>query len=224
MYEARQRKEKVSRRIDSTNGEVKQRIKINGNPIQTKRTKGMSISPMKQIYESCPGTQNWQRCVYAEIVVPPNVTPFQGTGTSGAAPWKGLLFDSGYGTKARAATRLHVINSNFGGFGGNNDGNLHPGSQQLNKNHLIYAEDKFKTWLSKPEYDNSTLSYSCMFNFTGEQVNNWHADPVIRCIMAADGEKNDYMDITVPQGDGMFYDGIMSVPTDPVDNDGGYGD
>lgn len=218
MYEARQNKEKVSRRIDG-DGMTRQRIKINGNPIQMERTQKMEITPMNQMYESCPGTQNWKRCIHAEIVVPPNVTPYSGTGTSGVAPWKGVLFDAGYGTNARAATRLHVINSNFGGIGDNDGGNLHPGSQRLNKNHLTYAEEHFKTWLRDDEYDNSTLSYSCSFDFPGTKKDNWYADPVIKCIMIAEGGKNDFFDVIVPQGDGMYYDGNMYAPTDPADMD-----
>lgn len=110
--------------------------------IQLVRNNIKRITPDIQMFGS-PFPGGWTPCIYSEIIVPPNVIPQKGTGTSGPAPWAGRLLDNGYNSR-RNATRLHVINSNFGGLGGNNDNNLHPGSQQLNKNHLTQAENYFR--------------------------------------------------------------------------------
>lgn len=146
--------------------------------IQLVRNNIKRITPDIQMFGS-PFPGGWTPCIYSEIIVPPNVIPQKGTGTSGPAPWAGRLLDNGYNSR-RNATRLHVINSNFGGLGGNNDNNLHPGSQQLNKNHLTQAENYFKNYLANPNFDNYPLQYQCHFVWNSPKSNGFINDPTIK--------------------------------------------
>ncbi len=160
----------------------------------------------------------WRACTYREITIPPYYRPNKGTGTSGIAPWAGILLDKGY-LKARNATRLHVINSNFGGYGGNNEGNLHPGSQRLNKNHLDYAEKKFKESLENPIYDSSSLIYKCGFIWNSQNTNGVIPDPTIAVDIIHDNGINQQLLFSeiVPQGSGMIC--LDNIVTTDIEDD-----
>lgn len=209
MYEARQNKEKVSRTIDGGGGARQQvfflqkrsGIQQDEGLIQRKRTQTEIITPRNQRYSNCPYTKEWQRCTHSEIVIPKNVKPSLGTPTRDTPPWNGRLLDAGYGN-TRNATRLHVINKNFGGKGGNNDGNLHPGSQKLNSLHNTVVENKLKKYLDNDDYENTEIIYSCNFDWDFTLENNFIEDPVITCsITSNDGQirEND----RVSGGDGL---------------------
>lgn len=147
----------------------------------------------------------WDACTYREITIPPYKKPYWGTGTSGNAPWAGVLLDNGYSFD-RNATRLHVINSNFGGRGGNNEGNLHPGSQLLNKRHLDYAENKFKRLLDNPQYSGCYLKYNCKFTWDLPHSIGFVPDPTINVGIGKEdvaNHKYKYIKIKVPKGAGM---------------------
>ena len=163
----------------------------------------------------------WDACTYREITIPPYYRPNKGTGTSGKAPWAGRLLDQGY-QKPRNATRLHVINSNFGGPGGTYEGNLHPGSQRLNKNDLDYAENKFKESLENPIYDSSSLIYKCGFIWNPQNTNGVIPDPTIAVDIIRDNGINQQLLFSeiVPQGSGMSCsDNIVDTDVD-ADSDG----
>lgn len=148
----------------------------------------------------------WDACTYREITIPPYKKPYWGTGTSGNAPWAGVLLDNGYSFD-RNATRLHVINSNFGGRGGNNEGNLHPGSQLLNKRHLDYAEDRFKRLLNNPMHNNRFLKYNCRFEWTLPHSGKHIPDPTTLVQISSEDDAGltyKYLNIEVPKGNGMI--------------------
>ena len=171
--------------------------------IQMKRSEWQEISPIN-VEEDVINVAgyNFPICTHSEIEIPPKVMPKVGTGTKGSALWKGLLFDCGY-PNPRAATRLHVINSNFGGLGGNECGNLHPGSQQLNKNHLIQAENDLKEKLRNDELDNSTLTYISDFSNMQNVINPGDdiQDPQITCEVIINNETTN---LPVSGGNGMY--------------------
>lgn len=150
----------------------------------------------------------WRACTHSEIHVLPLKKPKFGSETSGTAPWSGVLLDNGY-NDARNATRLHVINAHFGGKGGNSQNNLHPGSQQLNKNHLVYAENLFKEILDDEQYKNCKLKYSCDFNWGNYNLLHLSKganidDPTITCKIEAIGRSKYFIsNITVPKGNNM---------------------
>lgn len=211
MYKARQNKVKVSRRIDTDNGRARQqvfflqkssRIQRDEDLIQRIRTLRQTITPQHQSYADCPYANGWQRCIHSEIVIPKNVMPNPGTKTSGNPPWDGSLLDAGYETE-RNATRLHVINKNFGGKGGNNEGNLHPGSQKLNSNHKTEVENKLKNYLENDEYNNTQITYSCDFNWTPTPTNNFIEDPDITCSITSEDGKINKKNLQVTKGDGL---------------------
>lgn len=157
----------------------KQLSRASGNSlysIQRKRMNRQKISPQNVVSGAPLYNTSWQPCVYSEIEVLPNVMPLKGTGTSGNAPWYGWLKDK---DTNRNATRLHVINSNFGGLGGNYDGNIHPGSKKLNSNHLYCAENFMKSLLDNSYYDYSPIVYKCKFNWNRTLYGNFVPDPVI---------------------------------------------
>lgn len=151
-----------------------------------------------------------QVCTSCGIVIPSGKLPPKGTRTTGSAVWKGLLTDAGNG---RAATRLHVINSNFGGRGENDGGNLHPGSQRLNHNHLCNGENKFKEMLKNSELDDCDLYYQCSFNWNTIVNDGRISDPQITCRMGPVGGGIEEM--SIPCGDGM----IVTEPKDDSDDD-----
>lgn len=146
--------------------------------------------------------KDWNRCKKQGIIIPPFCMPPKGTPTSGRAPWAGILKDAETGFNA---TRLHVINSNFGGLGGNKQGNLHPGSQRLNLLHYRAAESKFMQLIDNEQLDGCHLLYICEFDWDSVPDNNKMIhDPIITCkIMAYADDKSDGMQITINGGSGM---------------------
>ena len=115
-----------------------------------------------------------------------------GSGT-GKSDWQGWLIDQG--TKNNA-TQLHVVNMEWGGLGGTNDGNIGPGSQQLNGWHKG-PEAKYKNLFKNgiAQYD---MVYECTFDYS-QGLLPYHnstinkdvpiADPLITCDIQAD-DKN----------------------------------
>lgn len=208
MYEARENKQIKNRTIMKPVNKSKTKScnkNIDAfNVYQTKRNIQQEIIPYDKHYEPCPYTNNWNRCTSSTICIPPHTMPMKGSGTSGIAPWNGVLLDAGYSSD-RNATRLHVINSNFGGSGDNNGGNLHPGSQRLNKNHLYQAENVLKNLLSDENLDNESLYYTCTFDWNPKSVYGYIEDPVITCNIGTNEESKNFY---VSQGDGMFYNKI----------------
>lgn len=96
-----------------------------------------------------------------------------GTGT---ASWAGWLTDAGTNNNA---TQLHVINQQLGGNGGATQGNIGPGSQNLNSHHLHQAEKYVKNELfgsSGAKYD---FTYTCTFDYSNS-VDKVHNTPTAK--------------------------------------------
>lgn len=188
-------------------------FEANREGVQMKRTDYQEISTANEEMDAINvAGHSFSICTHSEIKIPPKVMPKAGTATSGSALWAGILLDSGY-TNPRTATRLHVINSHFGGVGQNDGGNLHPGSQRLNKRHLIDAENSLKARLADPDYDNSTLVYISDFSGMTKTINPGDAvtDPTINCKVIVDGERE--TDLPVGSGDGMHCPATVSANT-----------
>lgn len=185
MYEARQNKVPTIRVIDKITKTSMPLFKknadktaINRNQVLSLRSQGYGTKwslggYQKYSFNGVP----WEACTYRKIEIPPRIIPHKGTCTSGIAPWNGILLDAGY--EKRNATRLHVINSNFGGRGENDFGNLHPGSQALNHNHLVEAENILKNRLKDSSDEYKTLYYECSFNWNRIQNGKFIEDPDI---------------------------------------------
>lgn len=99
-----------------------------------------------------------------------------GTDT-GVAAWAGWLTDAGTNNNA---TQLHVINQTLGGNGGASDGNIGPGSQNLNSHHLHQAE-KF---VKKELFDGSDkathgFTFTCSFDYSNS-VDKVHNTPTAK--------------------------------------------
>lgn len=115
-----------------------------------------------------------------------------GTGT-GKADWQGWLIDNG---TSNNATQLHVVNQEWGGLGGIADGNIGPGSQQLNGHHKG-PETKYKNLFNKNGVAQYDMTYDCRFDYSsGNGLLNHNnstitndvviSDPVIYCDIRAD--------------------------------------
>lgn len=201
----------------------KQQSRAFGNSlysIQRKRMNKQKISPQNVQLGTPLYNTSWQPCVNSEIEVPPGVMPLKGTGTSGRAPWYDWLKDMGTN---RNATRLHVINSNFGGLGGNYDGNIHPGSKKLNSNHLYCAENIFKDLLNNINYDNCSLIYKCNFIWYLPHSVGYIPDPFIHVeINCKDVNGIEYrlFNVGVPAGDGMKVTNKTALADNDSDSDG----
>ena len=84
-----------------------------------------------------------------------------GTGT-GTASWAGWLTDAGTDNNA---TQLHVVNQKLGGNGGPTEGNIGPGSQNLNSHHLHQAEKYVKGELFASNKATHDFTYACTFDY-----------------------------------------------------------
>ncbi len=99
-----------------------------------------------------------------------------GTDT-GVAAWAGWLTDAGTNNNA---TQLHVINQTLGGNGGASDGNIGPGSQNLNSHHLHQAEKFVKKELFDGA-DKAThgFTFTCSFDYSNS-VDKVHNTPTAK--------------------------------------------
>lgn len=99
-----------------------------------------------------------------------------GTDT-GVAAWAGWLTDAGTNNNA---TQLHVINQTLGGNGGASDGNIGPGSQNLNSHHLHQAEKFVKKELFDGT-DKAThgFTFTCSFDYSNS-VDKVHNTPTAK--------------------------------------------
>lgn len=95
-----------------------------------------------------------------------------GSGT-GTASWAGWLTDAG---TSNNATQLHVINQQLGGNGGAAEGNIGPGSQNLNSHHLHQAEKYVKNELFGSGGAKHDFTYTCTFDYSNS-VDKVHNTP-----------------------------------------------
>ena len=95
-----------------------------------------------------------------------------GSGTK-TASWDGWLTDAGTNNNA---TQLHVINQQLGGNGGATEGNIGPGSQNLNSHHLHQAEKYVKRELFNSGGAKHDFTYTCTFDYSNS-VDKVHNTP-----------------------------------------------
>lgn len=138
-------------------------------------------------------------CTYGSVTVPANKKPKMGTGTLGNADWKDILMDNG---NTNSATRLHVVNKDWGGKGENDGGNIHPGSQSLNQHHKT-QEGKFKTLLKDSSKEHLAVKYECWFKDMKSdiKVGDIVSDPTVKTCITENGTPGPKE--TVTPGDGM---------------------
>jgi hypothetical protein len=98
-----------------------------------------------------------------------------GSGT-GTASWAGWLTDAGTNNNA---TQLHVINQHLGGNGGATEGNIGPGSQNLNSHHLHQAEKYVKNELFNSGKATHDFTYTCTFDYSNS-VDKVHNTPTAK--------------------------------------------
>ena len=170
MYEARQNKEKVSRRIDSCG------LK------QAKQFRIWKKEPIKMLVNEIAPIQRWSFLdkKYSSITLPDgnhasictsntvvlyhydSLNLANGSAPEYPAEWDGWLLDKGNGNNA---TQCHVINQNFGGSGKHLDHNLHPGSHTLNDNHKSQMENIIKKAFKEDVKgkEGTHLEFTCNF-------------------------------------------------------------
>jgi hypothetical protein len=150
----------------------------------TQRVAGYE-SPV-QLYSYAPGTTktitlinagatdqtNIDVCTYNSVTYDQHDLKQTGSGT-GTASWAGWLTDAGTNNNA---TQLHVVNQNLGGDGGATDGNIGPGSQNLNSHHLHQAENTVKNKLFDSNGATADFTYACTFDYSNS-VDKVHNTP-----------------------------------------------
>lgn len=222
MYEAKQRKERVSRRIEESRmtreGEKsldKQKsihfVSLTNRNILMRHAIGPSsfqeiTGPSGQKANIC--TSNTVRLdsfdsldqLYKDI----------GSQPQWPAEWAGWLIDKSTGNNA---TQCHVINQNFGGSGKHLDHNLHPGSHTLNDNHKYQMENIVKKAFQEDVkgQENVYLEFTCNFQpsfitnvplYMGQDI----GDPTITgfySIHNSSGQQKGSLP-TVSKGQGMY--------------------
>ena len=138
MYEARQNKEKVSRRISSTVQKSNQqfvlkdkRATIQKYQLGTGNTRWTTIQGSNN--KSC----TFEECLYNYVEYNKGDRRQYGTGTQNPAAWNGWIKNQ---ANRNNASQLHVINRRWGGLGDRNGHNIVPGSPTMNSHHLHQAE------------------------------------------------------------------------------------
>lgn len=141
MYEARQLKHFINRQIGQDSKKSK---KLSQTRISTAMIQRYEMGPNKKrtvnIYGKDGTIKSFEECLENKVSYKKGDDRRRGTET-GTAAWKDWIKDLGTGNNA---TQIHVVNKKWGGLGGQNDGNIVPGSQKLNSNHLNEAENKFE--------------------------------------------------------------------------------
>ena len=114
-------------------------------------------------------------CTQNSVTYAANDTKQTGTGT-GTASWAGWLTDAG---NDHNATQLHVVNRLLGGNGGPTEGNIGPGSQNLNSHHLHQAEKYVKDELFSGGKATHGFTYACSFDYSNS-VDKVHNTPTAK--------------------------------------------
>lgn len=114
-------------------------------------------------------------CTQNSVTYAANDTKQTGTVT-GTASWAGWLTDAG---NDHNATQLHVVNRLLGGNGGPTEGNIGPGSQNLNSHHLHQAEKYVKDELFSGGKATHGFTYACSFDYSNS-VDKVHNTPTAK--------------------------------------------
>ena len=174
MYEARQNKEKVSRRIEKNRKTKQMEKSINKqksihfiSPTNRNILMRFAIGPSSSEEIKGPFGQKANICTSNKVRLDSydNLNQLYkavGSRPQWPAKWAGWLLDEGNG---KNATQCHVINQNFGGSGKHLDHNLHPGSQTLNHYHETQMEDVIKTVFENnvKGKEGTHLEFTCNF-------------------------------------------------------------
>lgn len=144
MYEARQNKEKVSRRISPTiQKSVQQfvlkhrRTTIQKYELGTGQTRFTTI---KGNGKTC----TFEECMYNYVEYNKGDKKHDGSGTQCPAAWADWIRNKN--STGNNASQLHVVNRRWGGLGGIDDHNIVPGTPAENSYHLHQAEVNFDNY------------------------------------------------------------------------------
>ena len=138
MYEARQNKEKVSRRISPTiQKSVQQFVLKHRRTTIQKYELGTGQTRFTTIKGSNNKTCKFEECTYNYVKYNKNDIRQYGTGTKNPAAWAGWIRNQSNGNNA---SQLHVVNRRWGGLGDIDGKNIVPGSPAENSHHLHQAE------------------------------------------------------------------------------------
>jgi hypothetical protein len=179
-------------------GEMNQNLNsINKDPIQLYQYKKGNTMNITLNSGTTNNSKTFEICTGNQVSYDKGDQRRMGTGT-GKADWQGWLIDTG---TSNNATQLHVVNQEWGGLGGTADGNIGPGSQQLNGYHKG-PEAKYKNLFDKNGIAKYDMTYDCIFDYNkGDGLLNHNnstisndvviSDPVIYCDITADNKNGE---------------------------------
>lgn len=105
------------------------------------------------------GTRKFEECYYNFVEYKKGEKKQHGSGTKAPASWAGWVKNQGNGNNA---SQLHVVNARWGGLGGQNDGNIIPGSPAENSHHLHQGEKKFDDCFDGGNAAIDDCKYECL--------------------------------------------------------------